>query len=434
MPFPMHTTPGASNDFRVQIDHPVDWSRAPRFLLMRGWCVDSDGKPPTGIRLRAGEATYSGSVELPRPDVAAALPGVSHSTGFEIRAVLPSGSNQLVIEARTEGGDWISVWEKTIHVRRRFRPRWLAGGDAAELLAFQLPAHAVHEPRPLRSERFPAAGRPDSPAFCIVTPSYNQAPYLAETAGSVLSQGVRGTYHVQDGGSTDGSAALLAQLEKARTAHTHGAGLDFTWESVPDGGQAEAIARAFARTSSGPDDLMAWINSDDFYLPGALEYVAAYFAAHPEVDVLYGHRVLVDESSREIGRWFLPPHDDDVLRLNDFVPQETLFWRRRVWEKVGGIDPSFQFAMDWDLLLRFQAAGACIVRVPRFLASFRIHAAQKTAAQINTVGQIEIDRLRCRAQGRPISPLELEHHPTLQRYLRRSALIEFLWSLGLRAP
>ncbi|MEJ1974398.1 MAG: hypothetical protein WDM96_18670 [Lacunisphaera sp.] len=66
-----------------------------------------------------------------------------------------------------------------------------------------------------------------------------------------------------------------------------------------------------------------------------------------------------------------------MLRLNDFVPQETMFWRRRIWDKVGGIDPSFKFAMDWDLLLRFQAAEAKIVRVPYFLACFRIHAAQK---------------------------------------------------------
>ncbi len=122
---------------------------------------------------------------------------------------------------------------------------------------------------------------------------------------------------------------------------------------------------------------MSWINSDDFYLPSALTFVADFFARHPRVDVIYGHRIVVDEQSREIARWFLPKHDPAVLRLNDFVPQETMFWRRRIWDKVGGIDPSFKFAMDWDLLLRFQAAEAKIVRVPYFLACFRIHAAQK---------------------------------------------------------
>jgi len=198
-------------------------------------------------------------------------------------------------------------------------------------------------------------------------------------------------------------------------------------------GQADAIARGFAKTSGRPDDVMAWINSDDFYLPGAFGYVASYFAAHPDVDVVYGHRIVVDETSREIGRWFLPPHDPAMLRLNDFVPQETLFWRRRIWDKVDGIDPSLKFAMDWDLLLRFQEAGARIVRVPYFLACFRIHPAQKTSAQMHSIGQAEIDRLRTRANGRPVAAPELESHPRLIRYLRRSAFIEFLWSLGLRA-
>ena len=179
---------------------------------------------------------------------------------------------------------------------------------------------------------------------------------------------------------------------------------------------------------------MAWINSDDTYQPGALAYVAGYFARHPDVDVVYGNRILVDENSQEIGRWFLPKHDDAVLRLNDFVPQETLFWRRRVWDQVGGIDPSFKFALDWDLLLRFQAAGAKIVRVPYFLACFRVHAAQKTSAQMHDVGQREISLLRDRTQGRPFPPQELEQNPRLLSYLRRSAFIEWLWKLGLRAP
>ena len=179
---------------------------------------------------------------------------------------------------------------------------------------------------------------------------------------------------------------------------------------------------------------MAWINSDDFYLPDALAFVADYFARHPEVDVLYGHRILVDESSEEISRWYLPKHDAEVLQLYDFVPQETLFWRRRIWDRVGGIDPHLKFAMDWDLLLRFQAAGAKIVRVPYFLACFRVHAAQKTSAQMHSTGQTEITRLRERTYGRAFPPEELERNPRLLRYLRRSAFIEFLWKLGIRTP
>ena len=119
--------------------------------------------------------------------------------------------------------------------------------------------------------------------------------------------------------------------------------------------------------------------------------------------------------------------------MNDFIPQETLFWRRRVWAKVGGLDTSFKFAMDWDLLLRFTAAGARIVRVPYFLACFRVHPAQKTSAAMHNTGQQEITLLRERTQGRTFPIQELETSPVLLRYLRRSARIEFLWKLGRRA-
>jgi GT2 family glycosyltransferase len=234
---------------------------------------------------------------------------------------------------------------------------------------------------------------------------------------SVLDQPrVRCDYIVQDGGSTDGSVEIIGNF----AARLHAG------ESARDHGQADAIARGFAKSTGAPTDLMAWLNSDDFYLSGALACVADYFARHPDVDVLYGNRVVVDETSHEIGRWFLPKHDPLVLRLNDYVPQETLFWRRRVWDAVGGIDPTLKFAMDWDLLLRFDRAGAKIVHVPHFLACFRAHAAQKTASVLHDLGQREIDALRCRTFGRALSPLEVERHPRLTRYLRRSARIEFL--------
>jgi hypothetical protein len=169
-------------------------------------------------------------------------------------------------------------------------------------------------------------------------------------------------------------------------------------------------------------------------MAGALRFVAEYFARHPEVDVVYGHRVVVDREGNEIARWYLPKHDPYVLRLYDFIPQETVFWRRRIWGQVGGIDTSFQFAMDWDLLLRFQEAGAKIVRLPYFLGCFRVHPQQKTSALISTQGQAEIDALRRRTFGRDITPDDLLKSEPLQRYLRRSAWIEQLWQWKLRSP
>ena len=418
------------------IDWPVDWTTLSRCLLVRGWLFAHDGRPLDGVRLKVGDLCLAASTGRSRPDVRAALPSAPDDhTGFEIRGVLPTGTWSITIEARFGEGSWEVLVTHKSHIRGNRLPLWLGGGNWTDLMLFQMPAHMRHAPRVVKPETFPpsASTRASRPSLAVVTPSFRQARYLTDTLRGVLDQpDVTGNYVVQDGGSTDGSVEIIRR-HAATPRSTHASLHLSAWESAPDGGQADAIARGFEKTSGGPDDLMAWINSDDFYLPGTLAFVVDYFARHPDVDVIYGHRILVDEESREIGRWFLPPHDDDVLRLNDFVPQETLFWRRRLWDKVGGLDRSFQFAMDWDLLLRFQAAGARIVRVPYFLACFRIHPVQKTSAAIHTVGQSEIDQLRARTQGRPVAPVELEKNPILLRYLRRSAWIEFLWQWGIRS-
>jgi glycosyltransferase involved in cell wall biosynthesis len=395
-------------------------------ITIRGWCFRRDNHD-VAVRASVHRQAWVTSCDQPRSDVAAAHPTglAGERCGFALRFRLPSGSHEIVLEAVG-----LPIAELLTVVRVDIPPlaslvRQLVAKPAT-LLAHQMPAWAAEAPRLLRPETFPATRRlrEARPAFSIVTPSFQQGKFLEETMRSVLAEpSVNVSYVVQDGRSTDGSTDIIRR---------HGDRLH-AWASVPDRGQADAIARGFAQTSGRPEDLMAWINSDDFYAPGTLAFVADWFARHPDVDAIYGHRILVDENSHEIGRWFLPPHDPAVLRLNDFVPQETLFWRRRIWDKVGGIDPSLKFAMDWDLLLRFQNAGAKIVRVPYFLGCFRIHSAQKTSAQMHSTGQAEIDRLRTRANGRPVAPAELESHPRLLRYLRRSAFIEFLWTLGLRA-
>ncbi|RXK55702.1 glycosyltransferase [Oleiharenicola lentus] len=457
---PPAETPVGRAQLRFNLEQPSDWSRLPRCLIARGWCFSGDGTAIRSVRLRAGDRVLVGVTGLPRPDVKATLPEAPDAnTGFEIRGVLPAGSYAVQVEAQLGDGTWHPFFNQPTTISRALLPLWLRGGDWRELMFFQMPGHPVHAPRPLMGENFPSspAGVP-TPKLSLVTPSFNHARFLSETMRSVLEQsGVACDYVVQDGGSSDGSAALIERVATEAGGRRPETGEYITsesdsllqppasrlpppararlvaWSSEPDSGQADAIAKAFAKTSGEPDDLMAWINSDDFYVPGALRYVVDYFAKHPDVDVIYGHRILVDENSQEIGRWFLPKHDPEVLRLNDFVPQETMFWRRRIWDKVGGINPSFKFAMDWDLLLRFQAAGAKIVRVPYFLACFRIHSAQKTSAQMHSVGQAEITRLRERTFGRPFPPEVLETNPTLLRYLRRSAFIEFLWKLGVRA-
>jgi GT2 family glycosyltransferase len=287
-------------------------------------------------------------------------------------------------------------------------------------LSIRLQLEPYHAPRPLRvPSRYlrslpPAA----SPTISIVTPSYNQAAFLPHTLSSVLDQGYPALeYVVQDGGSKDGTQEVLERF-RPRLHHA---------ESRPDLGQAHALNLGFAHTRG---ELMAYLNSDDLLLPGSLSYVARYFAAHPEVDVVYGHRILLDEQGLEIGRWILPPHRDGHLYYADYVPQETLFWRRGIWDRAGGqVDASFQFALDWDLLLRFLEAGAHMVRLPRFLGAFRVHDAQKTSRQLAGIGALEMDRLRHRYHGRGLSLAEVQRG--LVRFMLMHGLCRRLYQVGL---
>lgn len=256
------------------------------------------------------------------------------------------------------------------------------------------------------------------PTIAIAVPSYNQEAYLEQTLKSVLDQGYpRLELSVQDAGSRDGSTRIL---ERYAPQLVH-------WESRKDRGQAHAINLAFSHTTGS---IMAYLNSDDLILPGSLHYVAAFFSRHPDVDVVYGQRILIDEHDQDIGRWIVPGHDDRVMCYADYVPQETLFWRRRTWDQAGGfMDESFQFALDWDLLLRFRAAGAKFARLPRFLGAFRVHSQQKTTTQREAVGMGEMAELRTRHFGREVSLYEVRK--AVLPFLIRSAGYHWMYKLRL---
>jgi FkbM family methyltransferase len=277
-----------------------------------------------------------------------------------------------------------------------------------------------HAPAPVRVPRSYFRAQPPDPAprISLVTPSLDQGDYIGRTLASVLRQLYPALeYVVMDGGSTDATRDVL---ERHADALAH-------WESAPDDGQASAINRGFARTTG---DIMGYLNSDDLLLPGSLAYVASYLQAHPEVDAVYGHRYVIDDDDLHVGSWVLPPHDDEMLTLGDYVPQETLFWRRRIWERSGsGLDEQLQFAMDWDLLLRMRDAGATLVRLPRYLGAFRVHRDQKTQ-RLREQGEVECARLRERVHGRPVSPEEA--WARLAPYLRRHVVHHTLHRLGAR--
>lgn len=200
----------------------------------------------------------------------------------------------------------------------------------------------------------------------IITPTFNQARYIEATIRSVLAQDhPRIEYIIVDGGSTDGTVDILKKYE-TRIA---------SWVSESDKGQTDAINKGFARAQG---DILAWINSDDTYNAGAVSAAVKFLEGHPEVGMVYGDCNFIDEMGRVIGKFNSAQTNLRLLRRGYVhIPQQTMFFRADLWRQVGPLDPSFYFAMDYDLWTRI-AARSQIQYIPETWANFRLHASGKT--------------------------------------------------------
>jgi len=226
----------------------------------------------------------------------------------------------------------------------------------------------------------------------IVTPSYNQGQYVARTVRSVLLQDHRDLeYLFLDGGSTD---ATMAEVEPYLGQFAY-------WRSGRDGGQADAVQEGLSRATG---DVMAYLNSDDLLAPGTVSRVVRFFDRNPRVDAVYSNRVVIDKDDRVVSSWLLPPHSDYLISRWDFLPQETCFWRRRLFERAGNVDPSMAFALDYDLFVRYMQAGQ-FARLNAFLGAFRRHDASKTVAQNDTIGKVEVEKVM-RRYGIRVGPVD----------------------------
>lgn len=282
-----------------------------------------------------------------------------------------------------------------------------------------------YTPRRIAEGHFDATQIEFLPKVSIVIPSYNQGAYLGAAIRSVLDQNYPNLeLIIVDGGSSDQSLKVIESYEKSIK----------WWVSEPDEGQANAINKGMEHAEG---DILAWLNSDDCLMPHAIHRVVAKFYQHQELDAIYGHRVIIDEHGMDIGRWIVPSHNTKVLALADFIPQETLFWKKEIWSRVGGkLDESYEFALDWDLLLRFCKANGKMYRINAFLGMFRLHDAQKTQALISSTGFAEMDRIRQSfgSQGgmaRVHVFHRLRNTLLLGTYLIRARLIELAWKLGV---
>ncbi len=224
--------------------------------------------------------------------------------------------------------------------------------------------------KPLRRHvlpcRFNISKMTDLPLVSIVTPSFNQAEYLEETILSVLGQNYPHLeYWIIDGGSTDGSLEII-QKYRSRLAG---------WVSEKDQGQTDAINKGFARANG---QILAWLNSDDTYLPGAVSEAVALLEEHPSWGMVYGDTRFIKSNGDVIGKFPASQTDYEKLRQGYVhIPQQASFFRAKLWKKVGPLDPTFYFAMDYDLWIRLSKL-APLVYVRRDWANFRLHGMGKT--------------------------------------------------------
>jgi glycosyltransferase involved in cell wall biosynthesis len=208
----------------------------------------------------------------------------------------------------------------------------------------------------------------------IVTPSYNQAAYLEFAIQSVLAQDYPDVeYLVVDGGSSDGSLAVI-QRYADRLAW---------WVSEPDSGQAEAINKGFARANG---EYIAWLNSDDLYLPGAISQAVAALEADPELVFVFGNAVTIDAQGELLNR--LEFRDWGMLELMAFriICQPAVFMRRRALQQAGYLDLSYHFMLDHQLWLRLARLGP-VRHITQSLAAARHHATAKNVAQAAGFGR-----------------------------------------------
>jgi glycosyltransferase involved in cell wall biosynthesis len=204
------------------------------------------------------------------------------------------------------------------------------------------------------------------PLVSIVTPSYNQAAFLEETLRSVLEQDYEPLeYLVVDDGSTDGSAEIVERYSE-RLAW---------WVRQENAGQVAALNRGFARATG---EFMAYLNSDDTLLPGAISRLVEELERDPELLLVYGDALYTDEHSRQTG--YLPSREFDVVQMvracDNHVVQPSTLWRREAWERYGPLNEDGWYFFDFEFFLRFPPDR--VRRIPEPLSTYRVHSEAKS--------------------------------------------------------
>lgn len=206
-----------------------------------------------------------------------------------------------------------------------------------------------------------------SPLISIIIPSFNQGKFIEQTLTSVLGQNYQNIeIIVIDGGSTDDTHDIIKNY---RDSISH-------YISEPDKGQAHAINKGF-RLAKG--DILAWLNSDDMYLPCTLSKVANILGVSKEPKLVYGGCLHFGEGTTGTHGYLPPSFDAKRLTYFDYIVQPSTFWSRSLWETVGELNESYHYVLDWDWFLR--ASKVCnFIPVQDYFSLYRLHEAHKTGS------------------------------------------------------
>jgi glycosyltransferase involved in cell wall biosynthesis len=206
------------------------------------------------------------------------------------------------------------------------------------------------------------------PLVTVVTPSYNQGRFIAATIESVLAQDYPNVeYMIIDGASTDDTAEVVARYAGR-----------LTFVSEPDRGQSEAINKGFHRARG---EYVAWLNSDDLFLPGAISAAVAALRTNPEAGAVYGEGYQIDEAGNVISRFAVTQKFNlwNLLNVSDYILQQTVFFRRSVFDDIGFLDEELHYGMDWDILMRIGLRYP-LVYVPHDMGAIREYPTAKSFA------------------------------------------------------
>jgi len=226
----------------------------------------------------------------------------------------------------------------------------------------------------------------------IVTPSYNQASYLEQTITSVLNQDYSHIeYIIVDGASTDNSVDIIEKY-KSKLAY---------WVSERDTGQADAINKGFAHATG---EIIAWLNSDDYYLEGTLSAAVKIFEENPDVVLAYGNMLAVDEHGKTFNTLNYKQLTLEDLLCFQIIGQPAVFMRRSALQKTGGLDPTFHFLLDHHLWIRIAQQGK-ILHVPQTWAAARYHAEAKNRAKAAEFGREAFRILESVEQDGNLAPI-----------------------------